>query len=218
MKTEKTQPVIQLNDIFWTFQGEGVNWGRRSLFIRLPFCNYACPWCDTDYNSINYKLDEVQFKEWLDKEPAKLAIITGGEPTVNKHFQKICEMLTTAGFEIAIETNGSKIPMPCAGMVDMFTVSPKKYAPRDLPEFYIDEGYIELSQVNPERVEFKWVVEEGFDFALVDELYRRSPNARIALSPEFNRMEESMKEIEAYIMREPRARYSLQTHKWIDVK
>ena len=212
---EETARVINLNDIFWTFQGEGKHCGRSALFIRLPFCNYSCTWCDTDYNSINYKLTEEQFKDWLYKQTSKFAVVTGGEPTINKHFGLIISWLKKYNFEVAIETNGSKF-VETNYFLDFITISPKKYAPRHLPEFYIDAEYLNYAVKYPDKIEFKYVVEEGFDFKHIDQLL--SLNCRISLSPEFNIIDESMKRILEYCSANPKVRYSLQTHKWVNIK
>lgn len=37
----------RVNEIFSSFQGEGVNMGQPCTFIRLQGCNLACPWCDS---------------------------------------------------------------------------------------------------------------------------------------------------------------------------
>lgn len=214
---EKTAPVIRLNDIFWTFQGEGKHSGRSALFIRLPFCNYSCPWCDTDYNSVNYKLDETEFKEWLDRQPSNFAVITGGEPTINPHYPIIVEWLKKYKFEIAIETNGSNFNHSNF-LVDFITISPKKAAPRNLPEFYVDSLYYGHAENYPEKIEFKYVVEEGFDFKLIDDLLAMNLGCRISLSPEFNIFDKSMEMLLGYIEKNPQIRYSLQTHKWANIK
>ena len=214
---EETAQVINLNDIFWTFQGEGKNVGRCALFVRLPYCNYSCPWCDTDYNSINFKLTEEEFKVWLDKQPANFAVVTGGEPTVNKHFGIIITWLKKYGFEVAIESNGSKFH-EANRFIDLLTISPKKHAPRHLPEFYIDPEYLNYAVKYPDKIEFKYVVEEGFDFSHVDKLVQGLKGVRISLSPEFNILEDSMKRILEYCVKNPSVRYSLQTHKYLEIK
>ncbi len=194
---------LRLNDVFWTFQGEGRNWGRRALFVRLPFCNLACAWCDTEYNS--YKSwEEDQFEEFAKQESCRFAVVTGGEPTVNKQVKRVIELLKGLGFEIAMESNGT-FPIPAG--VDFATVSPKR-----------DAGY----EVHAENLkfgavhEFKFVVDEGFDWAVLKSF--EGSDAILSLSPEFNRFEKSLEEIFAYIKENPKWRISLQTHKWMKVQ
>ncbi len=36
-------------EIFYSIQGEGVNIGVPTVFLRLALCNLKCDWCDTKY-------------------------------------------------------------------------------------------------------------------------------------------------------------------------
>lgn len=193
--------MINVNNLFWTIQGEGANWGRRALFVRMPFCNLSCSWCDTSFNTY-YKMDKEEFVKFASLEKSRFAVITGGEPTMNKHTPAVIEMLKELGFEIAIETNGTfKVPEG----IDFITCSPKRDADYD------------VHQDNLGRVdEYKYVVDEGFDFKLLDR-HADETKARLSLSPEFGNFEKSLDLIIEYIQENPKWRISLQTHKWMKV-
>ena len=36
-------------EIFQSIQGEGINMGIPTAFLRLAVCNLSCSWCDTRY-------------------------------------------------------------------------------------------------------------------------------------------------------------------------
>jgi 7-carboxy-7-deazaguanine synthase len=194
--------VLNINDLFWTIQGEGSNMGRRALFVRMPYCNLSCSWCDTSFNSFK-KWTQDEFVKFATQEDARFAVITGGEPTMNKHTPKVIEILKDLKFEIAIETNGT-FPIPEG--VDFVTCSPKK-----------DAKY-EINQLVWKKVnDFKYVIDEGFEWEI---LSRHNPlvgGAKCFLSPEFNRMEQSVEEILNFIKSHPGWRLNLQTHKWIKI-
>ncbi len=198
---------FQINDIFWTLQGEGHFSGRRALFIRLPFCNYHCPWCDTEFNSFKNQ-PKTQIKDFMEKEPSRFAVITGGEPSIHKDLPELLELLKDLGFYVACETNGS---FPIHEKIDFVTTSPKKYTNGKFEDYYIHP------QVYDRTKEWKYVVDNQFDF---DKLKRHEPfreNVYHSLSPEFSEMEKNTKTIIEFIKTNPLWQLSLQTHKWINI-
>lgn len=197
---------FNLVEYFWTFQGEGANAGRRALFIRLPFCNLKCSWCDTEFN----RFDVIPYhvlENYALSEPTRFAVLTGGEPSMNKQLPKLISVLKNIGFEIAIESNGT-FAMPPG--IDFITISPK----RDAATPYGVHADT-LSRAH----EIKLVVDEGFDFEVAKRFEKIAPaGTRLSLSPEFSRMKQSFQLIEQFIRSYPRWRLSLQTHKWIGVR
>lgn len=201
---------LNINDVFWTIQGEGLNAGRRALFVRMPYCNLACEWCDTSFNSFK-KWSEEEFVAFASQEAGRFAVITGGEPMLNKHTPRVAEILDSLKFDIAIESNGTVAP----NVPDkhFFTVSPKRQAAdKGLPPYYVHPEMFETAD------EFKYVVDDKFDFSIL-ERHKASLGrmARLSLSPEFNNMAASLAKIIAYQKEDPRWRISLQTHKWMNV-
>ncbi len=196
------QAELRINNIFHTIQGEGFNWGRRALFVRMPFCNLKCSWCDTEFNTFG-KYGHLEFMELARSEATRFAVLTGGEPMANKQSPIVIEILKNMGFEIAVETNGM---FPIMNGIDFATISPKR-----------DGGY-KIHQGNEWLQiphEFKYVVDAGFDWSILAR--HKDSTARKSLSPEFGRFHESIQEIAAYIKENPAWRISLQTHKWMNV-
>lgn len=97
---------MHIVEIFTSIQGEGVNLGRRANFIRFAGCNLNCTWCDTAWQHANADMSIPEIVEAMDKN-AKLVVITGGEPLLQKNLLELIEALQLRGFEIAIETNGT---------------------------------------------------------------------------------------------------------------
>jgi 7-carboxy-7-deazaguanine synthase len=135
-----------VKEIFLTLQGEGLNVGRRAVFLRFAGCNLwsgretdrataDCTFCDTDFVGMNgdqggryadcAALVDKVIEIWgygLDEQDAnRFVVITGGEPMLQVDAALI-DALHAAGFEIAIETNGT-LPVPRS--IDWITVSPK---------------------------------------------------------------------------------------------
>lgn len=129
-----------VKELFFTLQGEGAQTGRAAIFLRFSGCNLwsgreedraqaACRFCDTDFVGG----DKVADAESLGHAVAALwpgdaggrpyVVCTGGEPTLQLDAPLI-EALHRRGFEVAIETNGTR-PLP-AGL-DWVCVSPKAW-------------------------------------------------------------------------------------------
>ncbi len=195
--------MLKINDLFWTIQGEGKHAGRRALFVRLPFCNLSCSWCDTSFNTFKNWTEE-DFIAFAKQESARFAVITGGEPSFNKDTPRVAGILKELGFEIAIESNGT-FAIPNL-WIDFVTISPKYES-----DWKIDEQAFRVAN------EFKYVVHEGFDW---EKLKRHdTSDGRIySLSPEWGRFEKSVEEIITFIKENPRWRISLQTHKILKVQ
>lgn len=113
-----------INEIFYSLQGEGRYAGVPAVFIRFSGCNLRCPFCDTDFHKfISVTLLDVEtwIKEKVGRNSPWLVVLTGGEPTLQVD-DALTDMLHKYFDCIAIETNGTR---PVAKGVDWITVSPK---------------------------------------------------------------------------------------------
>ena len=72
---------MKINEIFYSLQGEGRNTGRAAVFVRFSGCNLKCPFCDTLFSSYR-EMSNDDIVEAIKQYPARLVILTGGEPTL----------------------------------------------------------------------------------------------------------------------------------------
>ena len=112
---------MRVNEIFYSIQGEGAHSGEAAIFVRLSGCNLKCPFCDTEHQPYQ-DLTEEEIVRQVAEFPARMVVITGGEPTLQLT-ASLVDKLHEAGKTIAIETNGTH-PIPKG--VDWVTVSPKE--------------------------------------------------------------------------------------------
>ncbi len=191
-------------EAFYTLQGEGYHQGKAAYFIRLGGCDVGCVWCDVkeswDANahpikSITEIVDEAK------KNPARLAVITGGEPLLH-NLTALTDALHSEGFQTNIETSGSSA---LSGEWDWICLSPKKFkAP--LPE--VLQKADELKVVIFNSSDFKWAEKHA---VLV------SPNCKLYLQPEWDKASIVTPLIINYIKSHPQWELSLQIHKYINV-
>ena len=131
-----------VKECFLTLQGEGVQAGRRAVFLRFAGCNLwsgregdradaACNFCDTDFvgtdgpgggkfADADALADQVA-RLWGESEDGRFTVITGGEPMLQLD-SHLVDALHARGFEIAAESNGT---MAAAAGLDWLCVSPK---------------------------------------------------------------------------------------------
>lgn len=104
--------TVNLIECFTSFQGEGPDSGKTMIILRFKYCNRNCSWCDTKVKmkismEASYKLTDIQ--KTIDEKAAGL-LITGGEPTLDKHIAECALMLNSLEYPIAnVETNGYNI-------------------------------------------------------------------------------------------------------------
>lgn len=127
--------ILKVNEIFWSFQGEGLRAGFPSIFLRLAGCQLGCPYCDTKeaWKSGRWMpLSDIieELRKQKKKYPASQVVITGGEP-MEQDLGDLVEALKMKNFFVAIETNGLEYAdLP----IDWWTVSPKDVADYDVHE------------------------------------------------------------------------------------
>lgn len=196
--------VLPVMESFYTLQGEGFHQGRAAYFIRLGGCDVGCVWCDVKESwdaekhpkrSIENLVAEVK------QTPAKLVVITGGEPLMHD-LEALTAALQSAGFETNIETSGSH---PLSGNWNWICLSPKKFKeplPGILPLAH------ELKVVIFNKTDFDWAEKYA---ALV------GANCKLYLQPEWDKKEIVTPLIIDYIKANPRWELSLQVHKYINV-
>ena len=184
--------VLQVNEIFYSIEGEGLRVGQPTTFVRLARCNLRCFFCDTEFDSYE-EMAVGQIVEEVKRHSAKWVCFTGGEP-LGQNITLLCEALVDSGFRLHIETNGTVDPDPVLyDLIDHWTVSPKRRK--------ITDGLTHIT-------ELKYVVGKAFREDLVDEDRARY----IYLQPESSKPEYVHKALEI-LSRHPNWRLSCRIHK-----
>jgi 7-carboxy-7-deazaguanine synthase len=189
---------------FYTLQGEGFHQGKAAYFIRLGGCDVGCVWCDVKDSwdaEKHAKLAIGNLQLAIEKTPAKLVVITGGEPLMH-NLDALTASLKAAGLQTNIETSGAH---PLSGSWDWICLSPKKFkAP--------------LPEILPFANELKIVVFNKSDFDWGEEYAAKvSPNCKLFLQPEWDKAAIVTPLIIEYIKANPKWELSLQIHKYINV-
>jgi 7-carboxy-7-deazaguanine synthase len=207
--------TYQVKEIFLTLQGEGGQAGRAAVFCRFAGCNLwsgreadragaVCTFCDTDFVGVDGPgggkfadapgLARSIAAKWRGQE-RRLVVFTGGEPLLQLD-APLVEAVHAAGFEIAVETNGT-IAAP-AGL-DWICVSPKADAP--LAQTRGQELKLVFPQVGVDPERFAQLPFERFFLQPMD-----GPDRAAATAAAID-----------YCLAHPHWRLSVQTHKYLGI-
>jgi 7-carboxy-7-deazaguanine synthase (Cx14CxxC type) len=205
-----------VKEIFYTLQGEGRNAGRAAVFCRFSGCNLwsgrerdraaaACTFCDTDFVGMDgpgggrfataADLASAVARTWPTEGGDRFVVLTGGEPLLQVD-EALLDALHAAGFEVAVETNGTIAPP--AG-IDWLCVSPKAGGP--LAVTGGDELKLVYPQAGAEPARFGTL---GFRHFLLQPMDGPDREANTAAAV-------------AYCLAHPRWRLTLQTHKMLGI-
>ena len=210
--------MYAVKEIYYTLQGEGAQAGRPAVFCRFAGCNLwsgreddraeaICDFCDTDFVGTDGPgggkfadadaLARVAREAWRGNSGTPpFVVLTGGEPMLQVD-EALVDALHMAGFEVAIETNGT---LPVLSTIDWVCVSPKAGAP--LRQRSGDELKLVFPQEElwPEEV-------QALDFTHF--LLQPMDQGQGASSPA------NVRSAIDYCLAHPKWRLSLQTHKML---
>lgn len=88
--------------------------GKTSAVIGLPGCNLRCPYCQNPELALaepDFRMNEWHgFKNLLVERKGFIdgVVISGGEPTIHKGLDTMCEVIKSLGYSIKIDTNGTR--------------------------------------------------------------------------------------------------------------
>jgi len=189
---------------FYSLQGEGIQTGKPAYFLRIGGCNAGCHFCDVkeSWDTNKHTLTPVdEIVQRIIKNPSQAVVVTGGEPMLYD-LTYLCERLKNNRIQLFLETSGSE---PVSGQWDWICVSPKK-------------NHSPLQKVLQQAHELKVVISNESDFAWAEENAKNvSGDCHLLLQPEWDNSTKMMSKIVDYILKNPKWRISLQSHKYMEI-
>ena len=195
--------MLPLMEEFYTIQGEGFHTGTAAYFIRIGGCDVGCHWCDVK-ESWNAELHPPTGIDLIVANASKYSetvVVTGGEPLM-WDMNLLTQKLKENNRKVHIETSGA---YPLTGIWDWICLSPKK---NKLPTETVYENAHEL----------KVIIHNKHDFIFAEEQAEKvNSKAILFLQPEWSKNDEMTPLFVDYVMKNPKCRVSLQTHKYLNI-
>ncbi len=195
--------MLPLMEEFYTIQGEGFHKGTAAYFIRIGGCDVGCHWCDVkeSWNAATHPPTAVDQIVDNAARYSDTIVITGGEP-LTWSMDYLTAKLKERGLKIHIETSGA---YPLSGQWDWICLSPKKIK---LPK----------EEIYQKAHELKVIIYNQHDFKFAEEQAAKVNNDCILyMQPEWSRRDKMIPEIVDYVMKNPKWKVSLQTHKYLNI-
>lgn len=195
--------MLPLMEEFYTIQGEGHHTGKPAYFIRVGGCDVGCHWCDVK-ESWNPDIHPATATSLIVENAAKYSdtiVVTGGEP-LTWNMLPLTKQLKSKNLNVHIETSGA---YPLTGTWDWICLSPKK---NKLPQNEIYSCIDELKVIIYNNHDFIFAEEQAAKLKVKAELY---------LQPEWSIRDKMIPKIVDYVMKNPKWKISLQTHKYLNI-
>jgi organic radical activating enzyme len=195
--------MLPLMEEFYTIQGEGYHKGTAAYFIRIGGCDVGCHWCDVK-ESWNADLHPPTKASKIVENASHYSdtvVVTGGEPLM-WDMTELTKQLKQKNMKVHIETSGA---YDLTGTWDWICLSPKKLK---LPKKEVYDKAHELKVIVYNKSDFKFAEEQA---AKVNE------ECILYLQPEWSKRDIVVPEIVDYVMKNPKWKVSLQTHKYLNI-
>jgi organic radical activating enzyme len=195
--------MLPLMEEFYTIQGEGYHKGTAAYFVRIGGCDVGCHWCDVK-ESWNAKLHPpTETKKIVESASScsNTVVVTGGEP-LTWNMGPLTSQFKEKGMQVHIETSGA---YELTGEWDWICLSPKKIK---LPKERIYDLAHELKVIVSNKNDFKFAE---------DQADKVNDNCILYLQPEWSNREKMIPLMVDYVMKHPKWKISLQTHKYLNI-
>ena len=218
------EPILRINEIFHSVQGESTWSGLPCVFVRLTGCPLRCSYCDTEYAFREGSRQTVrELLEEILNIDCDLVELTGGEPLAQKPVFPLMKSLCDAGKTVLVETSNGVDIRECDPRVirilDLKTPGSGQVHRNRMSNLEDLRPHDEVKFVLCNRTDYEWARAQIIEHDLVarcrtvllSPTFQQQPGLEIAGCPAL----EPKRVVEWMLEDGLRARLQLQMHKFI---
>ncbi|MEM7081944.1 MAG: 7-carboxy-7-deazaguanine synthase QueE [Pseudomonadota bacterium] len=154
---------LRLTEIFCSLQGEALDAGWPTVFVRLTGCPLRCQYCDTEYAFHGgewHGFDEILDR--VNQFGVRHVCVTGGEPLAQQNVIGLISRLCDEGFKVSLETSGamdvSRVDPRCSKVLDVKTPGSREESRNRLENLDFISPHDQIKFVICDRNDYDWSV------------------------------------------------------------
>lgn len=203
---------LKITEIFYSLQGEALNVGLPTVFVRLTGCPLRCDYCDTAYAFTG--------GEWMNTEAIISEIkqyktshitVTGGEPLAQKNCIGFLQQLCDLGYDVSLETSGAvlvdQVDKRVVKILDVKTPASNEESKNKFENFAYLRAEDQLKFVICDENDYLWSKQ-------LIEQHQLEGKCEILFSPSYEQLEAVT--LADWILRDQlNVRFQVQLHKYL---
>jgi 7-carboxy-7-deazaguanine synthase len=208
----KHQAQLKITEIFHSLQGEALNVGLPTVFVRLTGCPLRCVYCDTAYAFTG--------GEWMDVDliinevkqyNTSHVTVTGGEPLAQKNSIELLRQLCDLDYDVSLETSGAilldKVDKRVVKVLDVKTPASNEASKNRFENFELLNSGDQIKFVICDEDDYLWSKQ------IIDQ-HQLENKCEILFSPSFDQLDATT--LADWVLRDQlNVRFQIQLHKYL---
>jgi len=206
------QVRLKITEIFYSLQGEALNVGLPTVFIRLTGCPLRCTYCDTEYAFTGGDwMDVDEILNSIEHYDATHVMVTGGEPLAQKNCIELLQKLCDSGYQVSLETSGAilidKVDQRVIKVLDVKTPASNEESKNKFENFDLLSPKDQIKFVICDEKDYQWSKQLIEQHGLTD-------RCEVLFSPAYQQQDAT--ELAEWILRDRlNVRFQFQLHKYL---
>jgi len=203
---------LKITEIFYSLQGEALNVGLPTVFIRLTVCPLRCTYCDTEYAFTGGEWMGVDvIVNSIEHFNARHVMVTGGEPLAQKSCIELLQKLCDSGYSVSLETSGAilvdKVDPRVVKVLDIKTPASNEEGKNKFENFDLLNKQDQIKFVICDEKDYQWSKK------IIDQ-HNLTDQCEVLFSPAYQQQDATV--LAEWILRDQlNVRFQFQLHKYL---